>query len=242
MKTQKQAIPKTLLLSTTNLTDSHLQAVLSENEIERSWYEDVPGYRTIDEIRADVETGKLVKVEPDNNIVPIMRLRNPELVDTYPPYLLKDAAVLLIEVGEAWRRAMDQAGLDKTIHIAVTSLIRTTDYQATLVKAGKLADPDSPHTRGAAFDLDASGYYLGETPVNPRNGLHPAFHQAFKELGAELPAPAFGDAKLYNPRVHELLKMALEAMQRAGKLHFVHEFPGTGNDVYHVCYNPEYRP
>lgn len=240
MKTQKQAILKTLLISTTKVSYDHLRSVLSENEIERGWYKNRPGYNSIEQIKADVETGKLVKVEENSNTRPIMRLRNPDLADTFPPYLTQGAAKVLDEAGEEWRRAMDREGFDKTIRIAITSLIRTLEYQADLVKAGKLADPQSVHTRGGAFDLDASGYYLVDTPINPRSGLQSSFKKVFKEMGAALPAGRFGDERLYKPRVHELLKTVLETMKADGKLHFVHEFPGTGNDVFHVCHNPEY--
>jgi hypothetical protein len=242
MKTQKQAIPKTLLLSTTKLTDDHLQAVLKENEIERSWYADVPGYDSIEAIKADVEVGNLVQVKGDANMRPIMRLRNPELAETYPPYLKTTAAALLAEIGDDWRREMEAEKLDQTITIAITSLVRTLEYQATLVEAGKLADPQSPHTRGVAFDLDASGYYLGDVPINPRSGMQADFDEAFGELGIDDRAVRFGDQRLYDPHVHRLLKQVLELSQADGKLHFVHEFPGTGNDVFHVCVNPGYQP
>ena len=138
----------------------------------------------------------------------------------------------------AWPR--HDVGHDR-IRIAITSLVRTVPYQNTIVKAGKLADPDSAHTRGEAFDIDASGYYIDETPINPRTSMQADFMSAFKEIGADVYDQSFGDFSLYQPRVHELLKDVLERMMAEGKLHFVPEFPGTSNACFHVCRNPEYK-
>jgi hypothetical protein len=242
MKTQKQDIPKTLLISTAIVTEDHLSDVLDANQVERDWYMGIPGYDGIEQIKTDVAIGTLVQVYPDGNTVPIMRLRNPKLHDSYPPFLKQAAAKVLTEIGSAWRTAMNEASYDQTITIAITSMIRTMEYQATIVAAGKLADPNSVHTRGGAFDLDASGYYLDSLPINPRTGLQADFDMAFEELGINDDAPRFGDQALYQPKVHELLKAVLQKLQANGRIHFIHEFPGTGNDVFHVCYNPGYQP
>ena len=234
-------IPKTLLISSIRLDQKHKKEVLAENAIERTWHHKTPPFTSSDQILAAFATKRLAQVEPNGNLLPIRRLRNPQLIATYPSYLTVQAHELLIEVGTNWRKAVKAEGFDNRIRIAITSLIRTKPYQDTLVKAGKLADPDSAHTRGEAFDIDASGYYIDETPINPRTTMQSDFQDAFKELGADVFTDAFGDFSLYQPKVHEILKLVLMDMQKAGKLHFVHEFPGTGNDVFHVCRNPEYK-
>ena len=234
-------LPKTLLISSIKLDEKHKREVLAENAIERTWYHKTPGFKSSDQILAAFATKRLAQIVENDDFLPIRRLRNPQLIDTYPSYITSSASNLLIEIGTEWRTSMREQGFDDRIRIAVTSLIRTNAYQNTLVKAGKLADPDSAHTRGEAFDLDASGYYIDETPINPRTAMQDDFKKAFKELGAEVFEQSFGDFSLYQPKVHEILKSVLIDMQAAGKLHFVHEFPGTGNDVYHICRNPEYH-
>ena len=234
-------LPRTLLITTIKLDEKHKKEVLAENAIERKWYHRTPSFDSADHILAAFATKRLAQVEPSENFLPIRRLRNPQLVATYPSYLTVDAHNLMLEIGVEWRKSMKAEGFDDNIRIAVTSLIRTIPYQNTLVKAGKLADPDSAHTRGEAFDIDASGYYIGEIPINPRTGMQESFKTAFKELGAEIFEGSFGDFSLYQPKVHELFKEILIRFQAEGKLHFVHEFPGTGNDVFHVCRNPAYQ-
>jgi hypothetical protein len=234
-------LPKTLLISSIRLDEKHKREVLAENAIERSWYHKTPQFKSAEQILAAYTTKRLAQVIPSTNFLPIMRLRNPQLVSTYPSYLTKDAYALLLKIGEQWRLKMVEEKLDNQIRIAVTSLIRTQTYQNTLVAAGKLADPDSAHTRGEAFDLDASGFYIGETPINPRTALQEDFRTAFRSLGAEVSDQVFGDFGLYNHRVHEILKNVLKDMMASGDLHFVHEFPDSGNDVFHVCRNPEFK-
>ena len=233
-------LPRLLLMSNIKLDDEHKRAVLAENAIEREWYEGVEGFHDLEAILAAAREGLLVKVEPTVNYLPIMRLRNPKLIATYPPFLTPQAKALVDEIGRRWRQEMNKARLDKEIRFALTSLIRTKPYQATIVKAGKLADPDSVHTRGEAFDIDASGYYLGEVPVNARTGLQKQFRQAFKDMEAELKAPEFAEYSEFRPQAMKLLKQVMEQMQSEQKLHFVHEFPDSTNDVFHACRHPEY--
>lgn len=234
-------LPKTLLISSIRLDEKHKQEVLAENAIERAWYHKTPQFQSAEQILAAFTTKRLAQVVPTSNFLPIMRLRNPQLISTYPSYLTTDAHGLLLKIGENWRLKMVEEKLDGQIRFAVTSLVRTQAYQNTLVAAGKLADPNSAHTRGEAFDLDASGFYIGETPINPRTAMQEDFRNAFRALGAEVSDQAFGDFGLYNTRVHELLKEVLQTMMTDGALHFVHEFPGTGNDVLHVCRNPGFK-
>ena len=234
-------VPKTLLLNNVSLKASELRKVLRENAIERGWYKGIQPYRSLADIILAVETGKLVRVVPTDNYQPIMRLSNPMVAEMYPGYLTSEAKQLLDEVGTAWRQAMGQAGLDSKIKLAVTSLVRTVSYQQAIVRAGKLADPDSVHTRGEAFDIDGSGYYIGSIPINARKDRQDDFKNAFRELGAAEDAPEFGDYKLYQPEVHQMLGRVLDHMQSQEKLHFVVEYADTTNQTFHICRHPSYN-
>ena len=235
-------IPQLLLMNNVQLSRQHLEEVLKENEIERQWYRDVLPFESYASILKAAADGGLEKVKPTADYLPILRLRNPALGETYPAYLTKEAKAVLDEIGRTWRQRADAERIDRKVRLAITSLARTQPYQQLIVKAGKLADPESVHTRGEAFDIDASGYYLDNVPINPRQDREKEFAAAFKELGAELDSPHFGDFHLYNPKVHDILHEVMNQLQKEGKLHFVHEYPNTNNAVFHACRNPRYQP
>lgn len=240
-KTLKHVIPKELLQSNIRVDKKEKKEVLKKIAIERKWHEKTPALKSHKEVIEKHRSGQLKKVAGNDNFLPILRLRNPELIKEYPPFLTEAAAQLLEEICTRWRQEMNKTGADPDIRVAITSMVRTKKYQKKLVRAGKLADPKSVHTKGEAFDIDASGYYLGETPINARKNIQGSYAAAFKKMSAEIKAPAFGDYSKYNPKVHKLLKKVLTEMQKEEKLHFIHEFPNTKNDVFHVCRNPEYK-
>ena len=235
-------LPKQLLLPNVQPTQDEIRQTLQENSIEREWYKHVKSYKSFEEILADVRSKKLARVEVNDNYLPILRLRNPQLETTYPPFLTQATKQLLDEVMLSWRDEVTRQGYSGSIQIAVTSLIRTKAYQEEIVAAGKLADPDSVHTKGEAFDIDAAGYYLDGVPVNARKNKHTDFHRAFKSLHADVENPEYGDYTLYQPEVHEILHDVLKIMHKENKLHFIHEHAGTTNAVFHICRNPAYIP
>lgn len=243
----KQAIvaetPNLAKISTIKVVDpKHIQEILKENAVERQWYSSVPPFKSLNAILKAYKAGRLVKVVPTDTYATIMRLRNPKLMSMYAPFLTPNAKALLEEVCTRCHNQIVAEGLDSRIRLAVTSLTRTTTYQATLIAAGRLADPESAHMRGEVFDVDASGYYLSDTPVHPRKSLDSSIKQAFKKLGADMVAPEIGDISTYKPRVHQILRGVLVQMAAENKLHFAHEYPNTNNDLYHVCRNPDYKP
>ncbi|MBI3984149.1 hypothetical protein HY346_02510 [Candidatus Microgenomates bacterium] len=235
-------LPKVLLLNNVRLDVKHLDDVLEETRIEREWYQDEKSFRDRNEILRAVKAGTLVKIEGNQNYLPIMRYRNPTLVETYPPFLRPSAKGLLDEVGKRWREAWNAAGFDPQVRMSVTSLLRTAAYQKAIVDAGKLADPKSVHTKGEAFDIEARGYYCDETPVNGRAARHGEFHDAFKNLGAEQSPTQFANYDDFEPKYQEILQQILEAMMLEGKIHYVLEYPDTTNATFHICRNPEYQP
>ncbi len=196
-----------------------MEEVKKLSETERAWWRDFPLYETNEQILEDFEKGILAKIEDDENLKLIMRFSNPEL-ENWQPYLAKETARLLREVGEKWREKMRSAGLPDDIHLAVTSLIRTKKYQEKIIKAGKLAMPDSPHTKGQSFDIDGCGYYIEDNVVNPRQC------ENYQEI--------------YKPLVHQILEEILSEMKDKGRLSFIQEYKGSDNQCFHMTRNPAY--
>lgn len=234
-------LPGLLLMNNVNLSEEHKREVLKQVKIETEWYKNQPGYESFAHILSAKAKGALVSVTSTRNYAPILRYRNPRLAEVYPPFLSPAAKEILEEVSSRWRDEADKKGIDPEIKLSVTSLIRTIPYQNTIIKAGKLAAPDSVHTRGEAFDIHGSGYYAGEVPVNNFSHKQSDFEQVFKKLNAALTSPAFGDSSLYNPQVREILLFVLSQMQEEGRIHFVNEYPDTANEVFHICRNPSYQ-
>lgn len=196
-----------------------LEKVRELSEMERAWWRDFSPYETNEQILEDFEKGALERIEDDENLKLIMRFSNPEL-EKWQPYLGKEAARLLREAGERWRERMKAAGLPDDIRLAITSLIRTKKYQEEIIKAGKLAMPNSPHTKGQSFDIDGCGYYIKDSVVNPR--------QCENYL------------KIYKPLVHQILKEVLDEMKEDEFLTFIQENKGTDSQCFHVTRNPSY--
>lgn len=197
------------------------ERVKNLSEIERKWWKNYSAYETADDILKDVEKGVLAKIESDKNFKLIMRFGNSELKD-WQPYLHKDTAYLLKKIGEKWRGKIKQANLSDEILLAVTSLIRTVEYQEKLIKKGALAMPDSSHTKGQSFDIDGCGYYENDNVVNPRQTAN------------------YYD--IYNPLIMRALKETLEEMKKENYLNYVLEYENTNNQCFHITRNPDYRP
>ncbi|MDP4038505.1 MAG: DUF5715 family protein [bacterium] len=241
-KINSSGLPATLLKNFIRLSKSEIISVRQHTTIERQWYDQIKPFETIDEIMRSYNEGKLAKITEDQNYLPILRLRNQLLVDKFPPFLTINTKKLLDEICKNWRKHCDKVQIDPKIKLALTSLVRTIAQQDTLIKAGKLAMPNSPHLRGEAFDIDASGYYLDRVPINPRNKEQKEFSKAFSKLHAKIGSPKFGDYKKYNSKVHEILITVLAKMRNESKLNFVYEYPGTTNACLHICRNPNYSP
>jgi len=198
-----------------------IERVRKLSEIERKWWKNYPAYETVDDILKDAEKGVLMKIESDEDFKLIMRFENPDLKD-WQPYIHKDTALLLKKVGEKWRQKMIQNGLSDKIILSITSLIRTAEYQEKLTKRGKLAMPNSPHTKGQSFDIDGCGYYENNKAINPRQS------ENYKDF--------------YNPRVHQLLRELLEDMKKENCLNYILEYEDTDNQCFHITRNPDYHP
>ena len=136
--------------------------------------------------------------------------------------MILNTALLLKEVGRKWRGKMTAENLSKDILLAVTSLVRSVEYQENLIKRGKLGMPDSPHTKGQSFDIDGCGYYDNGKAINPRQS------ENYRDI--------------YNPHVHHLLKETLEEMKKENCLNYILEYENTDNQCFHVTRNLAYQP
>lgn len=191
------------------------------SELERNWWRNLPAYKTAEDIIRDAESGFLKKIESDENLKLIMRFENSDLKE-WPPYLSKETAALLKEVGRRWRKKAARKEISEEVRLAVTSLMRTIEYQKELMAKGKLAMPESPHTKGQCFDIDGYGYYNSGKAINPRQT---ADYQ-----------------NIYNSNVHEALKETLEEMKAENCLNYILEYEGTNNQCFHIARSPDYQP
>lgn len=233
---------KAIISTDAKPTDDDIASVQRETEIEKVWAAQIPAFTSEEVLAEAVVDGEAVKIEVDPNFVPIMRLRNPELHMTYPPYLRPFAADALHAITGEWRQRASQAGVNPRLRLALSSLSRTVDYQEALVAAGKLAVHDSPHTHGIAFDIPAAECYLeidGEfVSLNPRGDMS-HYQTDFQRLDAQLPQVKRGDyARDFDPRVTSILKSILDERQARGELHYIYEFQGTNNETFHICIKP----
>lgn len=224
-------------------SQDELDRVEKETEIERTWWSARPSYNSYQAILDDVASGVATKVVGTKNYLPAMRFRNDKLNAQYPPYLEADTKKLLDELTAEWRTRMDAANLDSNIRLAIASLTIAEDYQKQLATSGKLAILGNPHVRGVAFDIDASAYYLNETPVNDRSSVKEEYNKRFTDAGAAAYVPKYHNFDEHLTREPlEILLDVLREKKRKSQLNFVHEYPGTNNASYHICRNPEYHP
>jgi hypothetical protein len=217
------------------VSDAEFAQLLKEVEaataIERLWLEayDPPRYITGDMIRSEVAKphSALAWVLDD---VGYRRIESLRIGDSgYSPSILHNtAAAALKAVGlEFYGQASGTAVED--VRLSVTSLIRSSEYQANLAqKRRKLTiDPltnpvGSSHERGLAFDIDASGYYRW-TP-DGFQAVHPRSEDYLDN---------------YNPLVHSVARTILEHLHDQELVNFVPELEGTQEACFHVCVHPE---
>lgn len=218
---------------------------------ERRWYAGHPRFATNEDILKAAFKGKLRHVNPDDNLLPIGRLRNPELFPVYPPYLLPESLLALKAIGRLWRsELLEQDMVAPKVRLAVTSLTRSEVTQKNLVEdPTKLASPGSTHCAGAAFDIDAAGYYHiipdgAASVVDPRRD-----RQAVQEIGqtlmekvtqAYIPPETSLD---YDPRITDMLVAVTDSLHEAGVINRIVEYQdnATGNRCVHIAPSPDFR-
>lgn len=217
-----KAILRNLLLKPAQIApQEEIAKTQREVAIEREWWKDIPTYETQEQIAYDIEKEILVKINSDNNLQLIGRLQNPELRD-WMPYLEKNTAKMVKEIGRRWREKMDQEGLPEEIRLAVSNLLVVDSYKREVSALGKLAVEGSGHSKGRSADIDGCGYFVGENEkVNPRQTVD------------------YG--KVYLPRVHQILLEVLKEMKNENSLNFIQEFADTKNQSFHIARSPEYH-
>lgn len=213
---------------------------------EREWYRDAPRLKDDAALVGAVATGRLVRVEANQDIQLIGRFRNPALHTMYPPYLSVRAKKTLHLLGRTWRQAANLLDVPLEVRLSATSFTRHDEYQAELVAAGKFAVADSTHVTGEAFDIDLGGYFLQladgrEAVVSLREVAdQEIIAQAFEdELSVDRYDPVRLGPDHYDHRVSEALFYAAELLHDSGVLNAVIEMPDTPNRVLHTAPAPE---
>jgi Family of unknown function (DUF5715) len=213
---------------------------------EEQWYAGFPVFETNTAILEAVRAQRLVAVAGDGNVELIGRFRNPDLHGQFPPYLLRGSRDALQSLGSFWRNAMHREGLDPLdeVRLAVTSLVRSGETQRKLVAdTSKLANPKSTHRNGAAFDIDASAYYMvqhGELI----SVQHPDRDQKIvRAIGKTLAAKSAGEAARisqndYDPKVMQVLLHVVSGLHRGERINRIVEYEGTANQCVHIAPNP----
>ena len=84
----------------TKTDPKELEQAKELQKVEVLWHENSHRFKTDKEIIEAAEHGKLKKVIPTKNYRPIYRLINPELHETYPPYLQKKALKQLNKIAK----------------------------------------------------------------------------------------------------------------------------------------------
>lgn len=241
-------MPVTIAPRLTTTRRGDIEAALAQTQQERDWYQHHERFPDTAAVLSAVAVGTLVKVEGDDNILPIYRLRQGGDHHTYSPHLLPGSALALAAVGRLWRQQLVRQGIERPeVRLATTSLVRSERRQAELVAGGALAVPESTHCVGAAFDLDASSYYVDGPDGAPRSTPHPGRDQQrlqdiARYLADENPnrqaeplriAPESFDERI----VDELLVVTGELAEQEYINRLV-EFAGTENQCLHIAPNP----
>jgi hypothetical protein len=222
------------------------RALSERTRREREWYSRYKRYETNADILRAEKIGELVLVHEDVNIMPIARLRNRELNESFPPYLLPYSRHVLNVIGRLWRTELnDLPGRNHDFRLAVTSLARSLEMQAQLVKrTDKLASPDSTHCAAAAFDIDASGYYIKDIS----GGIHPVDHPErdpakVDEIGQILRSNVshpvnYVHSHEYRPEIIEALLGVTSYLHERDVINAIVEYEGTSNQCVHIAPNP----
>lgn len=228
-----------------NAVQADMPRVRALLEREMRWYSGVPRLEDTAAIESAVAVSDLLHVPDDDNIRLIGRFQNPDLHSLYPPYLAPYALLALQRLGHEWRARADILGVPAEARLAVTSLVRSADYQRQLVEGGKLAVPDSTHGTGGTFDIDSSGYFMLDDDGRPlsvsmRDPRHAErISREFREvMGAEQVDVRHIGPDVYDPRVAKALGQAAQYLGGKGIVNYVPEMPGTDNSVAHIAVAP----
>lgn len=99
----------------------------------------------IDEVKALVEDGKLVRIKNSWNY-------QVEKLTYSHPYLTPDANKFLDDLGKRFQKKLKENGMG-TFAYQISSLLRTEESQRALSKSNRNASPNSSHLYGTTFDI-----------------------------------------------------------------------------------------
>ncbi len=230
-------------------TSAYVQDVIAQTARERVWYEGAERFGDIDQLLGAVAAGTLVHVGPSSHVMPIFRLRAPGTETHKPPFLLPSSRAALGAVSRLWREELEELDVAAPeLRLAVTSLARTEQMQQALIDDGVVAAPGSTHCVGAAFDLDASGYYRVDldngivsvaSPLRDRAGMR-RIERALMDQHDNNDTPAqFAEGSEFDATVMTALLVVAQELHDGGYLNRIVEFPDSGNQCLHVCPSPE---
>ena len=214
---------KELIVHKAKPSPEEFKKVKDHYSIEKGWWGEYPSYENMEDVNNAIEKGVLTRVTSNRDIKIRISVEK-GLIEGSIPYLEKETALLLTEIGKQWREKMKHKSLPENIVLAVPSLLRTKEYQKKIVDEGVLALPESTHTKGFAFDVDGSGYYLYQEDGNTQS------------INARQSADYLNS---YNKEVHEILREVLEEMKSGGLLNYIPEYENTDNQCFHIARNPE---
>lgn len=124
--------------------DHELQRILSEQQIEGSWWQELPQMHSDDDIEAAVTSGRAIQVPADAGIFRVSTNAPVEYNVLHPR-----ALSLLTHIAEEWKKTVE----DPSLFLVVTSLARTEAYQKVLQQKGYPTAERSSHTKLVAFDI-----------------------------------------------------------------------------------------
>jgi hypothetical protein len=229
--------------------DRQIEEVRQQVLVEQEWLQGQPRYAKNRDILSAIWRGELEAVTPSENLRPVARFLQPiNHLRGLHPFLRPEALSVLSVLGETWRELSSAKGVRSDAKLAVTSFVRSMEYQHRLSQdPGKLAlsPHESSHPTGWAFDVDSSSYYLhpeDEAPASisrrdPRQ--QEKLGRALKiSLGAISVPTIIANPSEFDPGAISALHQTTNLMHNAGIINKVVEFTGTEHECLHICVNP----
>lgn len=237
--------PGNAIASVAVATEKEKATLAYKTAPEEQWYKNHRVYRTNRDVLKAYMAGHLVVVRGDENILPIARIRNPNNVLKFPPFLLPNAHIGSIALGNAWRTRLVEYGInDPRYRLADTSLTRSDEMCQRIVQdPTKLANPRSTHRNGGAADKDASACYWMDDDGKALKIVHPDRDRAAMEIiGQQLDTgqPTGVAPVQYDKRIFDALIEVADEMHEQGLINRILEFEGTPNQCLHTAFHPDF--
>ncbi len=123
-----------------------METIIKTQQREADWYQTYPAMELLADIQQAQETGQALAVPETGEGYKLATT-----VKTEFKFLSPQALAKLQEISSKWHAGLpaDQ----KDLFLVITSLARTTQYQAELIRQGYPAVKNSTHTKLGAFDI-----------------------------------------------------------------------------------------